>query len=292
MKRKFNIMYAGGYLLTILFAVFCLLPLVLVVAVSFTDEEMIQIAGYSLFPKKLSLEAYKVIFTENVLVLNSYFISISVTVIGTFLAVVLTGMAGYTLANKTVVYRDKLSLFFFITMVFTAGIVPWYLMCRFLGLQNNFFALLVPNLIFNPFNLFLVRNYMRGIPDALREAAIIDGANDAQIAFHIYFPLALPVLAAITLFYGIGYWNDWWNAIMLVDNARLYPLQYLLFKLQSEISMLRDLEAMGVSEGVKTMPMESIKMATVAITIGPIILLYPFLQRYFIKGLVIGSVKG
>ena len=291
MKRKFNILHSGSYLLTILFGLLCVLPFVLVVVVSFTDEEMIRIGGYSLFPEKLSLEAYRIIITEGGLILNSYFISVSVTVVGTLLAVVLTGMAGYTLANKTVVYRDRLSLFFFITMVFSAGVVPWYLMCRFLGLKNNFFALLVPKLIFNPFNLFLVRNYMRGIPDSLREAAIIDGANDGQIAFGIYFPLALPVLAAITLFYGIGYWNDWWNAIMLVDNERLYPLQYLLFKLQSEIQMLRDLAAMGIYDG-KAQPLESIKMATVVITVGPIILLYPFLQRYFIKGLIIGSVKG
>jgi putative aldouronate transport system permease protein len=202
-----------------------------------------------------------------------------------------TGMAAYSLANKRVVFRDRIALFFFFTMIFSGGIVPWYIMCTKLGLRNNIFALIVPGLLFNPFNLFLVRNFMRGIPDSLMESAKIDGAGDATIAFKIYFPLSLPVLAAVALFYALGYWNDWWNAIMLVDNKNLYPLQYMLFKLQSEAQMLKDLQFRGSSSNIK-LPTESLKMSTVVVTIGPIVFLYPFLQRYFVKGLIIGSVKG
>jgi len=224
-------------------------------------------------------------------VINGYAISVFVTVVGTILAVIITGLAGYTLSNKNVKYRGALGLYFFIPMVFSAGIVPWYLICITLHLKDNILALLIPNLLFSPFNLFLVRNFMDGIPDSLRESATIDGANDIIISFKIYFPLSMPVLATIGLFYGLAYWNDWWNAIMLVDSRNLYPIQYLLLQLKSQISMLRDLQYLSRT-GNLTPPAESLKMAIVIITIGPIMLLYPFLQRYYVKGLVIGSVKG
>jgi putative aldouronate transport system permease protein len=184
-----------------------------------------------------------------------------------------------------------MAFFFFVTMVFNPGIVPWYLVTYNLGLYNNILALIIPRLLFNPFNLFLTRNFMRGIPDSLMESAKIDGARDSYIAFRIYFPLSVPVLATIALFYGLAYWNDWFNAIMLVTNNDLHPLQYFLFRLQSEIQMIRDMSEYMVGTDVE-LPTETIKMATVIMTIGPIIFLYPFLQRYFVKGLVIGSVKG
>jgi putative aldouronate transport system permease protein len=200
-------------------------------------------------------------------------------------------MAAYTLSNKNVRYRNNLSLYFFITMIFSTGIVPWYLVCRNLKLTDNILALIVPSLLFSPFNLFLVRNFMEGIPESLRESATIDGANDITIALKIYIPLCVPVLATISLFYGLAYWNDWFNAIMLVSNQRIYPLQFLLLQLQSQIKMINDLQS-NIGQGAFAPPTESIKMATMIVTIGPIVFLYPFLQRYFIKGLIIGSVKG
>lgn len=176
-------------------------------------------------------------------------------------------------------------------MIFSAGIVPWYLMNRWLGLTDNILALIIPSLLFSPFNLFLVRNFMNGVPDSLRESATIDGANDLTIAFRIYLPLCTPVLATIALFYGLDYWNNWWNAIMLINDRSLYPLQFLLLQLKSEISMLNEM-TMLAGAGDVTLPAESVKMATAIVTIGPIIFLYPYLQKYFVKGLVIGSVKG
>jgi putative aldouronate transport system permease protein len=259
--------------------------------VSITDETAILRNGYSFFPQKYSFYAYRLMFQGGSSVINGYLISIFVTVAGTCGAVLITGMAAYTLANKHVAYRGVLGMLFFIPMVFGTGMVPWYLICNQLGLRNNLWALLIPNLLFNPFNLFLVRNFMSGLPDSLRESATIDGANDMTIAFRIYFPLSLPVLATVGLFYGLGYWNDWWNAIMLVDSKKLYPIQYLLLQLKSQIAMLKDLQYMAGVINV-TPPTESLKMATAIITIGPIILLYPFLQRYYVKGLVVGSVKG
>ncbi|MNO34989.1 L-arabinose transport system permease protein AraQ [compost metagenome] len=274
-----------------LYSALCLLPMILVLMISITDEDAILKNGYSLFPEKFSFYAYKVIFTDGSQVIQSYMVSIFVTVVGATLAVLITTMAGYTLANKSVKYRNTLSLYFFITMIFSAGIVPWYLMNRSLGLTNNIWALIIPSLLFSPFNLFLVRNFMNGIPDSLRESATIDGANDLTIAFRIYIPLCTPVIATITLFYGLDYWNNWWNAIMLVDDKDLYPLQFMLLQLKSEISMLNEMTMLAGASDI-TLPSESVKMATAIVTIGPIIFLYPYLQKYFVKGLVIGSVKG
>jgi putative aldouronate transport system permease protein len=261
----------------------------LVLSISLTEDRAIRQYGYQLIPSKFSAEAYRLIFMGNSSLYQGYFMSISVTLIGTFLATAITAMAAYSLVNKSVRYRNVLAFFFFIPMVFSTGLVPWYMMCRNLGLMNNFFSLLVPSLLFSPFNMFLCRNFMRGIPDSLMESAKLDGAQDMHIAFKIYFPLSKPVLATVALFYGIAYWNDWFNAIMLVNDQDLYPLQYLLLKIQSEIDSLRHLQP-GMP--VKDLPGESLKMATAILTTGPIIFLYPYLQKYFVKGLVIGGVKG
>ena len=293
-KRKLNHLtkFDGFIYITItLFSLFCTLPMLLVFIVSITEESAIAKNGYSFFPEQLSLEAYRLIFNGSSSVFRSFGISVFVTVCGTLLSVIITSMCAFTLANKNVKYRNGLAFFFFFTMLFNAGLVPWFMMCRNLGLYNNVLALIIPGLVFNPYNMFLVRNYMAGIPDSLMESAKLDGANELVIAFRIYFPLSLPVLAAVTLFYALSYWNDWWNAIMLVDDSKLYPLQYLLFRLQSEIQMLKDLQLRSAGGAVK-LPAESVKMATVIVTVGPIIFLYPYLQKHFVKGLVIGGVKG
>ena len=278
------------YLFLVVFAVFCAVPMLLIVMVSFTDEAAIIEFGYSLIPAEVSVEAYKIIFRRGSSVLRSYTVTGFVTFVGTLLAVVITAMAAYTLANKHVKYRNGMAMFVFITMLFHSGLVPWYVMCRNLGLTDNVLALIIPSLLFNPFNLFLVRNFMKGIPDSLMDSAKIDGASDFRIAFAIFFPLSTPVLAAVSLFYALGYWNDWFNAIMLVDDKRLYPLQYLLLKLR-ELQTLAELQMAGIGSDF-TVPGESLKMATAIVTIGPIVFFYPFLQRYFVKGLIIGSIKG
>lgn len=270
-----------------IFAVACLLPFILVVIVSFSSERSITMNGYSFFPTEWSLQAYRAIFNSSSSVPHSYLITIIMTAIGTVLAVIITYSAGYTLANKQCKYRNQLALYFYITMVFSAGMVPWYMVSRAIGAYDNILALIIPSLLFSPFNMFLVRNFIKGLPDSLDESARIDGANDIRIAFQIYFPLSVPVIAAITLFYALGYWNNYFNAVMLINNRDLYPLQMLLFNIQSEISMLGQ-----VLQGVAvTPPQESFKMATCVVTMGPIILLYPYLQRYFLQGIVMGAVK-
>ena len=174
-------------------------------------------------------------------------------------------------------------------MVFSAGLVPWYMVSKRIGAYDNMLALIIPSLLFSPFNMFLVRNFVGGIPEALNESARMDGAGEVRIAFQIYFPLCTPVLATITLFYAIGYWNNYFNAVMLISNRKLYTLQMLLFQIQSEITAMSKLTSGAVRVNP---PKEAFKMATSVVTMGPIILLYPFLQKYFVKGIVVGAVKG
>lgn len=278
------------YLFTTLAAAFCLLPLLMMVIVSFTSEQAIVRNGYSFFPAELSLDAYRTLFENGAEVARCYLNSVGITAVGTVLAVIVTSMASYSLVNPSVRYRNGIAMYFFVTMVFNGGMVPWYMLCTKVGLTENYFALLIPNLVFSPFNLFLVRNYMREIPLSLMESAKLDGANDGQIAFRIYFPLCKPILATVGLFYGIAYWNDWWNSIMLVSNSNMYTIQYYLMKLKSDLNFMRNLQGGGIGGGFP--PTESLQMATAVVTIGPLILLYPFLQRYIVKGLVIGGVKG
>lgn len=287
MKEKMTFGKIIIYLIVILISLFCLLPMLLVIITSLTSEAAILRNGYSFFPESWSLEAYKTLFLQGSTIIRSYGVSILVTVLGTILSIVITFMAGFALANPVFKYRNAFSLFFFITTIFSAGLVPQYLMVRNLGIYDSLAALIIPG-CFNTFNLFLVRNYVSGIPYSLIESARVDGAGLIRIAFKIYWPVCLPVIATITLFYGIGYWNNYFNALMFVDNTKLYPLQMILFKLQSDMQMLKQM-TQGITA---TPPAESFKMATAVITIGPIVLLYPFLQKYFIKGIVVGAVKG
>lgn len=287
MRNRFTIGKGIIYVVVTLVALFCILPMLLVLITSFTEEAAIARNGYSFFPEAWSLMAYKTLFAKGETIGRSYLISFSVTIVGTFLSVLITYMAGFALANQQFKYRNGFALFFFITTVFNAGLVPQYLIIKQIHLYDTFGALIIPGM-FSAFNMFLVRNYLNGIPFSLMESAKVDGAGVLKIAFHIYMPISKPVIATITLFYGIGYWNNYFNALMFVDNNKLHPLQMILFKLQSDIQMLKQLST-GVTA---TPPTESFKMATTIITIGPIVLLYPLLQKYFIKGIVVGAVKG
>lgn len=286
--KKFTLSQLLINVLVALFALACFAPFWIVFINSIASERAIAMNGYSLWPAGFSGLSYKMMFGPGTSTLQSYWVTIQSTVIGTALAVIITYCAAYTLANRNCKYRDGLSLYFYITMVFSAGLVPWYLVSKYIGAYDNIWALIIPSMLFSPFNLFLVRNFIRGIPDSLLESARIDGAGDARVAFQIYLPLSLPVIATITLFYALGYWNNYFNALMLVDDSKLYPLQMMLFRIQSEITKLSSMMT-GVTV---TPPNSSFKMATAIVTMGPIVLLYPFLQRYFIKGMIVGAVKG
>jgi len=228
--------------LILVFSIFCILPMLLTFMVSITEEESIRQFGYRFIPNKISFYAYQLIFHQDSSVMRAYAVTIITTAVGTTLAATITFMAAYLVHNKEVRYRNHMALYFFITMIFSAGIVPWYLMCRALGLTDSFFALIIPSLLFSPFNMFLVRNYMNAIPDSLRESARVDGAGDLIILFQIYAPLCTSVIATIVFFYGLSYWNNWFSAVMLIDNPRMYPLQYILMRLQSQMNMVVEMQ--------------------------------------------------
>ncbi len=278
------------YLMITVYALICVVPFILVLIVSFSSEKSITLKGYSFWPMEWSASAYRMLFFNGSSLPRAYLITIFVTLIGTLIAALITFGAGYALANRNCKYRNSLSLYFYITMVFSTGLVPWYMMSKNLGCYDNVWALIVPSLMFSPFNMFLVRNFVKGIPEELDDSAKIDGAGDIAIAFKIYFSLCKPVLATIALFYAIGYWNNYFNAAMLINNPDFYNLQMLLFKIQSEITAMSRM--LSGAMGTANPPKESFKMAMSIVTMGPIIFLYPYLQKYFVKGMVVGAVKG
>jgi len=288
-------LFAGAnYLVVTLFTGFCFLPFYLLVISSFTDKQVLQLDGYSLWPRKFSLEAYKwVLGGKQVLV--GYQVSTFVTVVGTFLSVALMSGVAYALSVKRFKFRNQLSFYIYFTMIFSGGLIPWFITCRGLGLYDNIWALIIPMLM-NPWWIFILRNYFNGLPGEIMESAVIDGASDWTILTRIVLPLSMPVLATTALFVAVGYWNDWWHGVILLDFVDFRPLQVIILRIINSIRAIRQAMAMegGSSLAISSaqIPAKSIRMAIVVVTIGPIILLYPFVQRYFIKGLTVGSVKG
>lgn len=280
-------------IILLIFAMLCVLPFWLVLSGSLTSEAEIMSSGFGLFPKKIDFTAYKILMTNMSRILNGYKISLIITVVGTTLTVVVVSLAAWPISQNRVKYHNALNFFVLFTMLFSGGMVPWFIVCRnMLHLTDTIWALILPY-VANAWYIFLVRNYYRGIPDELVEAAKIDGAGEYRIFGQIIFPLSKPVLATIALFACLAYWNDWWLGIMLVDKVEMQPLQLLLRTITSNIQFLSTAgNANAVAVASSSIPSEAIKMATCIITIGPIILVYPFVQKYFVKGIMVGAVKG
>ncbi len=279
-----------GSILVLFFAVVCLLPFLLVLSGSFTDNSTILREGYSLIPRKFSIEAYQLIFRAPDTILNSYMVTIFITVVGTICSVFLTSMTAYVLHRKDFKYRNYFAFFYFFTTLFSGGLIPWYLLMLNLGMRNNVMALIVPGLL-NVFNIIVMRTFFSTLPESIGESGKIDGANDFIIFLKLYIPMSLPGLATIGLFVALNYWNEWYNAMIFITNQKLYPLQYQLYKILSSAALAAQI-AQKTGQQTKTMPTEALKLAMVCVTVGPIIFLFPYIQRYFIKGLTIGAVKG
>lgn len=273
-----------------LFALICVLPFWLVAINSFADESVIKRYGYQLIPKAFSLHAYEFLF-QGKQVASSYAVSTTVTVVGTVLAVLITAMYAYVLAHQKVKYRHVLSFLTYFTMIFGAGLVGFYiLIANWLHLKDTLWALILPYLL-NPFFAFIMVSFFRTLPYEINEAATVDGANDLRIFFGIIIPISKPVIATVGLFYALQYWNDFFLALMFVDNYKLHPLQMMIRQLISNINIA---SYVGGSQTTYTQPLPTygVQLATVCVTIGPIFLLYPFIQRYFVKGITIGALKG
>ena len=271
----------------------CILPFFMVVTGSLTNEQDIAKYGYTLLPRQIDFIAYKVLFLDLGRILDAYKISIAVTVIGTFLSLFVNSLMAYAISRKNLRYRNFLNVFTLITILFNGGMVPWYIVCvNYMHLKDKLIAMIVPYLA-NAWYIFLLRNFIQTIPGEMHESAKIDGAGEYTIFFKIIFRLMTPALATVGLFTALGYWNDWWLGLMLIDNQKLQPLQLLLRTVVSNITFIKTSpNAAAMAQIVAAIPTEGIKMAICVITIGPIIFLYPFVQRYFVKGIMIGAVKG
>lgn len=286
-KLVFNV---GGSFYMAIIGLLCAVPFLQIFIGSFTANQDIIKYGYSLFPKDISLDAYRAIFLFPMKILHAYEVSIFVTVAGTIAGVFLMSMAGYGLQCKELKYKNQIAFFIYFTTLFNCGLIPWYLLIINLGMKDSLSALIVPSLE-SAFSILLVRNFMRSVPESLIESAKIDGAGQFYIYWKIIVPLSKAVLATVGLFLALQYWNDWYSTSLFVKNPDMWPLQYLLYKtISAQFVALSSAVAAYFRKG--TMPTESVKLATAVITTGPIILLYPFLQKYFVQGITIGAVKG
>lgn len=284
-----------AYSLTTIMALLCLLPFLMVLSGSFSSEEAVTNFGFSLFPQDLSLEAYKTVFIKPGVVLRAYVNTISLTLVGTALGLLLQTLTAYVLSRKDFEWRNKFSFFFYFTTLFNGGLVPYYiLMTRTLNLDNSFFSLLLP-LMFSVFNLLIMKSYIMGVPDSLVEAAKIDGCGEFRILFQVVVPLIKPALATVGLFIALAYWNDWYNAMLFIGDETKYPLQYFLYQQVNNIEAYKRLIASGAASGAVTsvsLPSQTLKMALTIVVTGPIILAFPLVQKYFVQGITIGAVKG
>ena len=274
-----------------IFAIICLFPFALMITSSFMTEKEIVAEGYKLFPKELSISAYKYLLDNPTKLIDAYKVTITTTVVGTALGLLTMSMAGYVLNRKDFRYRNFFSFFIYFTTLFSGGLVPSYILnVRYLHLKDSLWAMILPGLI-SAWSIFLMRNFMKAIPDELYESAMMDGAGAFSIYRKIFMPLAIPSLATVGLFLALGYWNQWYNASLYIDTPSKYPLQYYLQKMINQAN-IEALTSQGHVIDIQSLPTQSVKMATAVLTIGPIILLYPFVQKYFVTGLTMGSVKG
>ncbi len=281
---------AFALFITTFFAILCLYPLLLTLSGSFTEESEL-VRGLKLIPEKFSLDAYKLILRNPTTMLRAYGVTIALVISGVISSLFVTTMTAYVLYRTDFKARNFFSFFFFFTTLFSGGLVPTYIWLSELGLRNTFLVQLIPS-VFSVFNMIVVRSYFTGnIPQSLIESAKIDGAGDFKIYASIVMPSAGPILATIGLLTALGYWNNWSTAAIYITNTKLYPLQYYLYQVFQEAENASMLAEAGIATGGAT-PTESYKLAMTVFTMGPVVLFYPFVQKYFVSGITIGAVKG
>ncbi|KRG15247.1 sugar ABC transporter permease [Virgibacillus soli] len=277
-----------------IFTTMCLFPFAYVIIISFTSEESIVRNGFQLIPEAWSLDAYKFLWSVKDQLLQSYWITIVVTIVGTVISVMMITFYSYAISRPQFKYRKFFTFLALFTMLFSGGMVPTYIVAtQFLGIKNTIWALILP-LAMNAFYIIIMRTFfIRSVPEAILESARIDGASELRSFFQIVFPLSLPGIATIALFSTLGYWNDWFNALLYIDQPNLVPLQSLLMKIEANLEFMRqnvEISAMQ-SSLFDTIPADAAKMAMVVIATLPIAVSYPFFQKYFVGGLTVGGVK-
>ena len=280
-------------IILISFALTCIIPIIAVLSISLSDEMDILRYGYRLIPKKISLTAYEYIFKVPKQILQGYFISLSVTGVGTALSLFIIALIAYPLSRRDFKYRNPLAFYIFFTMLFNGGLVPWYiLIVRYLHLKDTWWVLILPYLVL-PWFVLLLKTFFQQIPIGIIESAKLDGASELRTFFTIVVPLSKPALAAIGLFILLRYWNDWWLPLLYIESENLVPLQYMLHRMMANIQFLtQQLRTTQMTIDISKLPNESARMAMCVLAAGPMLFIFPFFQKYFVKGLTVGAIKG
>lgn len=283
------------HLLFVIYVAATIFPLLLIFMVSITEEKSLLRNGYAFVPEKIDLSAYAYLLYDSSVILKAYGVTIFVTVVGTLAGLLLTALFAYPISRKDFPLRKALTLYVFFTLLFNGGLVPWYLVyTNLLNLNNTLAALIIPNLLIGGFNVLIMRTFFTAtIPPEVIESSSIDGAGELRIFFQIVLPLSLPVMATIGLFMTLAYWNDWYNSLIYINDADKYGIQYLLNKTLMDIQVLLNRTTGSLqSELLANVPTETVRMAMAVVGLGPIVLAYPFFQRYIVQGMTIGAVKG
>lgn len=279
-----------GYVFIGLFAIMCILPFLIILATSFETEDNIITYGVTLFPRTFTTAAYELVIKGGS-IWASYGLTIVMTLVGTLCGLFICAMTGYALQRRDFPFRNAISFFIYFTSLFQAGLAPYYLlMTQTYHLNNSYLAVLLP-LMISSWLIILMKNFAKSVPHELTESGKIDGAGDFKIFCSIVLPMLKPGLATVGLFLALGYWNEWYQSSLFLQNKDILPLQYRLYKIVNEAQSLKNSVASQYVT-VSNLPTESLKMATAMMTTGPIIFLYPFVQRYFIGGITVGAVKG
>ncbi|MDC7278551.1 carbohydrate ABC transporter permease [Butyrivibrio fibrisolvens] len=293
-EKKFQIF---AHVVLIILSLLAILPMILMLMSSFTDNDVLIAEGYKFIPSKLSTYAYEYIFNTGNSVIRAYGVSVVLTTVGTCLSLAITTMLAYAISIKDLPGKKWITFAIVFSMLFNGGLVPTYMVyTNIFNLKNTFFALLFPGLMMNAFNIMLMKSYfVSSIPSEILDAAYIDGASQTMTFFKIVVPLSKPIMATVALFAGIGYWNDWMNGyIYITKRTELYSVQNLLNRMMQNIQFLSQSSSnvQNANAGLSAIPLASVRMAMATVGILPIIIMYPFVQKYFVKGITLGGVKG
>ena len=283
----------AAHLVMIILTICSVAPFLLMVAASLTEEKTLSVYGYSFLPKKIDFSAYIYLFASRNVMLRAYGVSILVTVVGTIMNLMLTTLFAYPLSRKDLPGRNIFAFYLFFTMLFNGGLIPSYIMwTQTFHIQNTLAALLVPGLLLGAYNIIMMRTFLSSnIPDEVIEAARIDGAGELKILARVVLPMAKPIVATLAMLVGLAYWNDWMNGLYYVNDDNLYSIQVLLTRILRNLDMMKQNAAAG-GGSVGPMPSTALRMAIAVMGVLPIMLAYPFFQKYFVKGITVGSVKG
>lgn len=292
-KKKFKWSSIPIYFLLISFALTIVLSFLLVVSVSLTSQQDISTYGFMLWPKKIDFSAYQYAFENMTGIFNAYKISIIYTVVGTFLSVLIMSMLAYALSRKEFVLRKGLAFYVFFTMLFSGGLTPSYiLITQYLQIQNTIWVLILPTLV-NCFHVIMLRTFFQQVPQSLFESAKLDGASEFRMFFNIAIPLSKSVIATVAFMGVITRWNDWFAPKLYISEEELYPIQYILQSMLANVQFALDMmEQMPTTISAIDVPQENLRMALMVITSAPMLFVFPFFQKYFVRGITVGSIKG